>query len=264
MSEQQEAAKTRLFRVRASHAAIVAAVVLGAAALTVAATRGSAAAAGCAGTTPRLTVQGTGQASGRPDSLDFDAQVNVNASIAAAALVQDSAITGSVVQAIEAAGVKARDIQTTDLTISPNYVYIHGQSTITGYGVTNSLAVTVDRLADAGPAIDAATTAGGDALSVGSLTFAESDPRTLQDRARSDAVRQAVTHAGAMARAADQELGAVCSLTDQSSLSLAVPTPEPFGPLNASSPTARVPLEGGTQQASAQVTLVYELEPLRP
>jgi hypothetical protein len=261
MSEQQEAAKPRSPRVRASHAAIVVAVVLGAAALTVAATKGSASALACAGTTPRLTVQGTGLASGRPDSLDLDAQVNVNASSAAGALVQDSAITSSVVQAIEAVGVKSRDIQTTDLTISPNYVYIHGQSIITGYGVTNSLAVTIERLADAGPAIDAATAAGADALSVDSLTFAQSDPRNLQDQARSDAVRQAVTHAGAMARAAGQELGAVCSLTDQSSL--AVATPEPFGPLSASSATPHVPLEGGTEQASAQVTLVYQLEPLR-
>jgi hypothetical protein len=267
MSEQQETTTTRSRRVRASHAAIAAAVVLAAGALTIAATRGSASGASgpaaCAGTTPRLTVQGTGQASGRPDSLDFDAQVSVNASSAAGALAQDSATTSSVVAAIEAAGVKSQDIQTTDLTINPNYTYTHGQSMITGYGVTNSLAVTVHRLADAGPAIDAATAAGADALSVGSVTFAQSDPRTLQDEARRDAVRQAVTHAGAMARAAGQELGAVCSLTDQSSLSQGVATPEHFGPLNASSATAEVPLEGGTQPASAQVTLVYELEPLR-
>jgi uncharacterized protein YggE len=265
MSEQQQATTSPRRRVRGSKAAIAVAVVLAAAALTVAATRGSASAASstpaCAGSTPRLTVQGTGQASGRPDSLDFDAQVSVNASSAASALAQDSTTTSSVVQAIEAAGVKSRDIQTTDLTINPNYTFTKGNSIITGYGVTNSLAVTVRRLADAGAAIDAATTAGGNALSVGSLTFAQSDPRTLEDQARRDAVRQAVTHAGAMARAAGQGLGVVCSLTDQSSLSQGVATPEQFGPLNASA--ASVPLEGGTQQASAQVTLVYELEPLR-
>ncbi len=176
-------------------------------------------------------------------------------------MAQDNATTSSVVQAIEAAGVKSQDIQTTDVTINPNYTFTNGHSIITSYGVTNSLAVTVRQLASAGAAIDAATTAGGNALSVGSLTFVRSDPRTLEDQARRDAVRQAVTHAGAMARAAGQGLGAVCSLTDQSSLNQGITTPEQFGPLNSAS-AATVPLEGGTQQANAQVTLVYELEPL--
>jgi uncharacterized protein YggE len=240
-------------------------VLLAAAAITIAATRDPASAApalaACGGSTPRLTVQGSGQASGTPDSLDFDADVSVNAASAAGALAQDNATTSSVVQALEAAGVKSTDIQTTDLTINPNYDYENGRSVLTGYGVSNSLAVTVDTLSDAGSAVDAATTAGGDALSIGSLNFARSDPRTLEDRARTDAVHQAVSHAGAMARAAGQRLGAVCSLTDQSNL-----TPVTFGPEASSaglSNAAEVPLEGGTQQANAQVTLVYELEPLR-
>jgi hypothetical protein len=264
MSERQ-ATTTPLRRVRFIHVAIAAAVILAAAAVTIAATRDPASAApsiaACGSSTPRLTVQGTGQASGTPDSLDFDAQVSVNASSAAGALAQDNATTSSVVQAVEATGVKSADIQTTDLTINPNYTYENGDSILTGYGVTNSLAVTLSELADAGSAIDAATTAGGNALSIGSLNFARSDPRTLEDRARTDAVRQAVTHAGAMARAAGQRLGAVCSLTDQSNLSQG--TFEPEASSAGLSNAAEVPLEGGTQQANAQVTLVYELEPLR-
>jgi uncharacterized protein YggE len=248
-------------RRRTGPVAIAAAVVLGAAALTVASTRSPAAAtpAACGGSTPHLTVQGTGRASGTPNSLDFDAEVDVTGPSAQGALAQDSATTSSVVQAMEAAGVKAADIQTTDLTINPNHVFTNGRSIISGYEVSNSLAVTVRKLADAGSVIDAATTAGGNPLSIDSLTFARSDPRTLEDRARTDAVRQSVAHAGAMARASGQRLGAVCSVTDQSGLDQGIFQPQANAPLGAA---ASVPLEGGTQQVSAQVTLVYGLEPI--
>lgn len=261
MSEQ-EAQVAPLRRVRSGHVAIAGAVILAAAALTVAATGAGASTAptaACASSTPRLTVQGTGRASGSPDALDFSAQVSVTGSSARAALAEDNATTSSVVQAIEASGVKSSDIQTTDLTINPSYAYSNGRLIITGYEVANSLAVTVHNLAGAGSVIDAATTAGGNALSVGSLTFARTDPRILEDRARHDAVRQAVTHAGAMAKASGQRLGAVCALTDQSSLDQGT-LPPVFGSLKAA---AAVPLEGGSQQANAQVTLVYELAPLR-
>jgi hypothetical protein len=264
MSEEQVAAPT-MARLRWVHVGLAGVVVVAAVGLTVAATRDAAAAAptvvGCGSSTPRLTVQGTGQASGTPDSLDFDAQVSVTAGSAASALAQDSATTSSVVQAIEAAGVKAADVQTADLTINPNYTYPDGRTVISGYAVSNSLSVTVTKLATAGSVIDAATTAGGDALSVGFLNFTRADPRTLEDQARRDAVRQAVTHAGAMARAAGQRLAGVCSITDRSGLDQ--------GPIAAASDgalfqgAANVPLEGGTEQASAQVTLVYELGPLR-
>jgi uncharacterized protein len=250
------------WRVRPAPIAIACAVLLGAAALSIALTRQAASATptqGCGGSTPRLTVQGVGQASGSPNSLDVDAQVSINADTAAQALALDDTTTNSVVQAIEATGVKSTDIQTTDLTINPNYSYPNANPVITGYDVSNSIAITITKLADAGTAIDAATTAGGDALSIGSLDFTQVDSRKLQDRARQDAVRQAVTHAGAMARAAGQRLGVVCSINDQSSLYQGVQVPVAAGPLGNSA--ARVPLEGGTEQASAQVTVVYELEP---
>ncbi|MGH8995771.1 MAG: SIMPL domain-containing protein [Acidimicrobiales bacterium] len=240
------------------------AVAIAAAALVVVFTRQPASAAGgtqCGGGVPHLTVRGVGSASGRPDSLQFQAQVSVTAASAQSALAEDNQTTASVVAAVEAAGVRAKDVETTDLTINPTYAYVHGQSVITGYGVTDSISVTVTKLTAAGAVIDATTGAGGNAVSVDSLAFARTDPRRLENRARSDAVHQAVTHAAAMARAAGQRLGAVCSLTDQSGLSPS-PTPLQLGAQSAAAGASSVPLEGGTQQASAQVTLVYGLAPL--
>ncbi len=248
--------KTRWVRLAA--VVLVAATVAGVA---VALSRGAAAATapGCAGGVAKLTVQGQGTASGTPRLLDLDADIQANGSSAQSALGQDNSDTAAVVAALEAQGVAAKDIETTNLNVSPNYEEIHGQSVISGYGVDNSISVTIRHLATAGRVIDAATTVGGDALSIDSLQFALSDPRVLQDEARHDAVTQAVSHAGAMAAAAGQRLGPVCALTDDSSAT------EPPTPLRLSagfnaSAAASVPLEAGTEQATAQITLVYALE----
>src|ERR1700728_3337622 len=132
---QQPASPAPRREVKPAAIAIACAVLLGAAALSIALTRQTASATptqGCGGSTPRLTVQGVGQASASPDSLDVEAQVSVNADSAADALALNDLTTNSVVQAIEATGVKSSDIQTTDLTINPNYAYPNAQPVITG------------------------------------------------------------------------------------------------------------------------------------
>ena len=101
--------------------------------------------------------------------------------------------------------------------------------------------------------------AAGNAGHINSVSFSIKDARGLQDQARTDAVHQAVSHARAMATSAGEHLGQVCSLTDSS--------PSPGGPIYdtvASGAAVRaptsVPLEVGSQQANAQVTVVYALE----
>ena len=122
--------------------------------------------------------------------------------------------------------------------------------------MTNTLTAELHDFATAGSVLDALTSAAGNATRIDSVTFSLRDPRKIEDTARTDAVHQAVSHARSMAQAAGERLGPVCSLTDQSSSDYA---PSAFGAERASS-AAAVPLQPGTQQESAQITLVYALE----
>jgi len=245
--------------------AVGTAIVLGAAALSVSLALGPASAASsganCSGGGARLTVQGSGRAVGTPNSLDVSADVTVNGATAADALSADNATTAAVVAAIENDGVANRDISTTDLTVNPTYDWSNGHNVITGYQVSNSIAVTIRHLSTAGAVIDAAATAGGDSLNIDSITFARLDPRVLEDEARQNAVRQAVAHAGAMARAAGERLAGVCTITDQSAPMLVEPLPIASSTAMGAAASS-VPLERGTQEADAQVTLVYALATL--
>lgn len=210
----------------------------------------------------RLTVQGSGTATGTPNLLTLSLSIDVTGPTAQAALADDNSRTGAVITALVAGGVPQREIQTTNLSIEPNYAQVNGSTELTGYGVSDSIVAQLRNFATAGTVIDDAANAGGNATQISSLSFSIADPRPLQDQARQDAVRQAVSHAGAMAAAAGERLGPVCSLTDDTS------SPPPVGAVGYAASNAAlepaVPLEAGTQQAEAQVTLVYALLPAPP
>ena len=92
----------------------------------------------CGPGTPKLTVQGTGQATAKPDLLTVVVQVNTTGPSATSALASDNADADAVVAAFRSGGVESRDIQTANLSLQPQYAYPKGVPTLTGYQVANS------------------------------------------------------------------------------------------------------------------------------
>ena len=211
----------------------------------------------CSPDSAKLTVQGTGLATGTPDTLKVDINISATDATAQAALADDNAKAAAVISAFTAGGVTKQNIQTTGLSVQPNYTLTHGTEVLSGYGVNNTVTAMINNLASAGSVIDAVSGAAGNAGQINSVSFSIKDTRDLEDQARTDAVHQAVSHAQTMAASAGERLGSVCSLTDTTPSSQANPG------FNAAAGTAQaspVPLEVGSQQASAQVTIVYSLK----
>jgi uncharacterized protein len=186
-------------------------------------------------------------------------QVDAGGPSAAAALATDNAEAAGALTTFEDGGVQSKDISTSGLSLAPQYAYPKGVPTVTGYEVDNTVTATVRDISKAGAIIDAVVGSAGNALRIESIGFSSSDPGTAQDRARADATAQAVLHARALARAAGRSLGPVCTLTDQSQVvesgfdQLALPA--------AGDASAAVPISSGQQTQTAQVSLVYSLEP---
>lgn len=212
----------------------------------------------CGGSSPRLTVQGTGLATGTPNLLTVTVGIDVTDPTAAGALADDNNKATAVIDALALGGVTAKDAQTSDLSVNPQY---NQNGVITGYQVTNTLTAMIRDFKTAGTVIDDVAGAGGNATRINSLDFSVADTRGLEDRARTDAVHQAVAHARSMAEAAGERLGPVCSLTDQTQIEN---FNEPYAaglPSATSNAPAAVPLEAGSQQETAQVSMVYALLP---
>jgi len=201
----------------------------------------------------KITVTGTGTVTGTPDQLVLSMGVQTSASSVSTALREANHAARRVISALKADGVRPADIQTSGLSIQPNYS--NNSQVPTGYGVSEQLTATLRDLAKAGSQIQAAVTAGGNATTVDGVSLNLTDTGKLLARARAAAIRDAQAKASQFAQALGHHLRAVISVSDQS------PVPYPiFGAAAAlRSAAGSVPIQPGKQQVSVQITVVYAI-----
>lgn len=209
---------------------------------------------GTDGDEPRtITVNATGLVRGTPDVMELTIGVSSRESSAAEALARNSERARKVIQVLLEAGVDAKDLQTTNLSVSP--VYDDDGEHVIGYAVSNTVEARIKELDEVGKVVDAATAVAGDDIVVNGLSFSFDDNTELVTQARTDAVKRARSQAEQLAAAAGVELGALLTLTEDSA---------PVGPAvpraaESDSGTAAPPIEPGTQALSVTVTLVYAI-----
>jgi uncharacterized protein YggE len=197
-----------------------------------------------------ITVTGTGTVTGTPNQLLLSMGVQVHGASVSSALAQANQAVRGVTAALRQRGVAAADIQTSGLSIYPNY---QGNSQVpVGYGVSESLTATLNHLSAAGSQIEAAVHAGGNAVTVDNVSLNLTDDGALLASARANAVKDAHAKAAQFARALGVPLGQVISISsaDQSA------PPIMYG-AQASAAKGSVPISPGSQQVSVSVTVVY-------
>jgi len=215
----------------------------------------TAAAAASAPGGSRITVTGTGNVSGVPNQLALSMGVQTSGASVAAALRQANSAVRSITTVLRRSGVAAPDVQTSGLSIYPNY---SGSSGVPdGYQVSEQLTITLRRLSVAGSQISAAARAGGNATVINDVSLNMSDTGPLLASARAKAVADAKAKATAYARALGRPLGPVVSMSETPP---AQPYPVPqFATPAAGRAASSVPVHPGTQQLSVTVTVIFAL-----
>ena len=143
-----------------------------------------------------LTMTGTGEMRAKPDTAIVTLGVMSRADTARAALTANNAAMTAILSSLEAAGIAKKDIQTSNFSVNPVYDYDNTGAKpprITGYDVSNQLAVTVRKLDTLGTILDEAVSKGSNQIY--GITFTIDDPRALEDEARKSAVQDAVRKA---------------------------------------------------------------------
>ncbi len=199
-----------------------------------------------------ITVSATGSVALVPDVARVSVGVTVTKPKVKAARDAAGKAMSEIIAAVKALGIDERDIKTTSIDLSPQY----GNSStprIIGYRMSQQLQVTVRDLDKAGDVVDTATAKG--ATEVNGLWFEVSDPAKAMDEARAAAIAKARTSARAMASAAGVALGAVVSISESS---VAVPGPYYYG--DTLRATDLTPVQPGTQDVQASVTVVFEID----
>jgi uncharacterized protein YggE len=191
-----------------------------------------------------ITVSGDGSVTAVPDRATFGFSIETRAKTASAALAQNSADAAAVIAALKNAGVTSANIQTSQVSLNPQTS--QDGTTIVGYAASNGVTVRT-ALASAGKIVDAAVGAGANGVSGPSLDV--SDQTSLYRDALHKAVDNAKLKAQALADATGLSLGAVQSVTEGGSAT-------PF-PITDKMSAAGAPIEAGTQQIQASVTVTY-------
>ncbi|WP_333815073.1 SIMPL domain-containing protein [Tabrizicola sp.] len=199
-----------------------------------------------------ISVTGTGTVEAAPDMATLMIGVTTQGKTAAEALAENSKATEAVIARLTASGVAARDMQTSNLSINPNWTgYDSSTPTISGYVASNMLTVRVRALDSTGAVLDAAVADGANTLN--GMTFGLADPEPAYKDARKEAVADARAKAELLATAAGVKLGKILSISDAGAMT--DPAPMYRDAVSASA----APVVGGELGLVANVSVTWEI-----
>jgi uncharacterized protein YggE len=215
------------------------------------------------GVSGTVTMTGTGEVTGVPDQMTFNLAVTRTASDVSSAMDAASSTQARVLNAMQRAGVERRDLQTTGLSIEPQYRYSsYDPPVITGYTVRQSASVLVRDLREAGDAVTAAVDAGGNAVRISGIGLTIGDRDSLLERARQSAVEEATAKAKEYAAASGESLGQVLTLKEGHRAARPQVSYELAGQRATydAAALAKLPVRAGREQLKVSVTVVWALE----
>lgn len=202
-----------------------------------------------------IVVTGEGTVEIAPDMATVAAGVETQASTASAALEQNGTTMRAVLATLEEGGLARRDIQTSQLALTPVYRQSEtGEWTaeVTGYIARNVLTVRLRDISRIGAVIDSLGDSGINRID--SIAFSVAEPRPHVDRARREAVTDARAKAELLAEAAGVSLGALASLRETQ------PIDQPFPMAMRAEAAMDEAIAEGTVEITAMVELVYAIE----
>lgn len=205
------------------------------------------AARGAAGTVAdSVTTTGHGVITVAPDQATITAGVHTQAATAAEALAQNSTRMNDVIAALKQHGGK--DLQTQQVSLYPQS---KEGGTIVGYTADNSVSASAS-IPGAGALIDAAVGAGANTVSGPTLSVSDQDARYRD--ALKKAVQDARAKAAALAEAGGFGIGPVSTVVEQGSSA-----PQPLFAASGAAKDAATPIEPGTQDVTADVTVTFAI-----
>lgn len=206
-----------------------------------------------------IRVTGEAAVTTKPDQAQIDIGVVTEARNAQAAATENAEKLDAVLGELRKALGPGTDIKSTSYSITPVYHYPKegGTPTITGYSATNVVQIKTNELTQVGKIID--TAAQSNANRIQSLQFTLKDEQAVYIQA----LREAVAKARAKAEAIGSALGLkiVRVLSAQEGEQLSRPAYAEGMQARAAAPPVQTPVEPGTLEVRATVTLTVEIAP---
>ncbi len=212
----------------------------------------------------RISLTGIGTIAGTPDMAVINSGVVTFGKTARIALDANTEAMGELFVLFEGTGIENRDIQTSQFSVQPRYIYSDQRDEngyplaprINGYQVSNTLSVKVRELATLGSLLDRAVSVGANRIN--SISFTVNDPEPLLDDARRAAMADAIAKARLFADAAGVELGRIISISEGAQSP--APQFEMVQFARAAADSGPVPVAAGELSFSKTISVVWELD----
>jgi uncharacterized protein len=204
-----------------------------------------------------MSIEGVGEVRARPDMATVMVGVVQQGGTAGEALNASSQAMNQILATLRSMKIAETDIQTSNFQIAPRYDYgpnNQGPPKITGYEVSNQLAVVVRDLPKLGGLLDDIVRVGSNQIS--SITFSFANPQQFEDEARVRAVADARHKAGVYAAASGVQLGPVQTISESGAVGPPIPLPRQM----RAEAAAPVPIAAGESVIQSRVTIVWEIK----
>ena len=168
-----------------------------------------------------LSINATGESEAEPDFATITLGVTAHAQTAPAALAENSRRMEGLLQALRAADVATRDIQTAQVSVSPRYRYASNEEErLIDYEATNTVRVLVRRIGETGRIAAAAIEAGGNRIQ--NVSFSVNDRTAQYDLARRNAATEARRRAEVYAASFGLSVVRVAAITEPGAANVTV------------------------------------------
>jgi len=205
----------------------------------------------------RLDVNATGEVTRVPDVAVITAGVVIRAATAGAAIQEAARRMERVRAALKRAGIADRDIQTSNVSLEPQYVYENNQPPkLNGYSATNQLSVRFRDIANSGKILDALVAEGANTINGPNLTI--DHPEAALDEARAKAVVAGRARADLYARSLGMRVVRVVSVSESGGY--AVPPPMPMVMQARGEREVDTRIDPGVQKLQVNLAMVFELQ----
>lgn len=203
-----------------------------------------------------LSVSAEGLSEAAPDMGTVSLGVMTEGATAQAALSANSQRMNNLMQALRRAGVAERDVQTSNVSVNPQYAYEEGRAPrLTGYQANNQVSARVRNLSNLGRVIDAAVSAGGN--TVNGVSFSHQNPDAQLDAARRDAAAAARRRADLYAQAFGMRVHRVIAISEGGGYSPPMPIMVTASRLAEAAPPP--PIAPGEIETRVTLSVTYEL-----
>lgn len=206
----------------------------------------------------RLDVSATGEVSRVPDLAIISAGVVSRATTATAAIADNASRMERIRAALRRAGIADRDVQTSTVSLNPDYVYGERQPPrLTGYQATNNVSIRFRDIRNSGRILDALVAEGANQINGPTLTIDK--PESALDEARTKAIAAGRARADLYARSLGMRVVRLLSVSESGGFQ--APQPMAYGRMvTMVAAEAKTEIVPGEQELRVTVQMSFELQ----